>query len=406
MTRTETATKRVLLLFERMIGYQHGVLLGVQRYVQSLPVRWTCIGTDPVSSNVRDIFAEAPCDGIIGLLMRPGLSEMVGALGVPVVDTANMYAGSVLPRACVDDAAVGRAAAEHLTDRGLRQFGFIGFPGEAYSDQRQAGFAGTLRAGGFDCHVLDYRKYHSVARKGGTVNAEEEPWSELPTWASGNETLRRWAMELPKPCGVFAVNDERGLRLLDSALQGGVHVPDQLAVIGVENDELLCAYAHPPLTSIAVPAERIGYEAAALLDRLMTGEAPPVAPVLVPPIGIVTRASSDVLAIDDANLVAAVRWLRANATRRIHVGDVLRHVPISRRSLEQKFMATLGHTPNDELRRVRLAYAKTLLSTTDLAIATVARQSGFSSAERLAESFAAFQGCSPTTYRRQFQLRS
>lgn len=388
-----------MLLFERMVGYQHGVLLGLQRYVQARRLPWVYVGTDPVPSNVRDIIAQLPIDGVVALIFRREMMEAVRAIGCPAVDTGNAIAGCSIPKVGVDEQAIARLAAEHLIDRGLRHFAFLGFPGEAYSDERQAAFVAAVRAAGFECDVLDYRRYRSAE------TTPAEPWIELPTWAGGNKLLKRWAGDLPKPCGVFAANDERALRLLDSATQAGVRVPEQLAIVGVDNDELLCPYARPPLTSIALPTERIGFEAAALLDRLMAGGPPPAGSVLLPPVGVMARASSDVLALDDPDLVAAVRWLRANAVRPIRVSDVLQQVPMSRRSLEQKFVAVLGRTPHDEIRRVRLERARDLLANTDLPISGVAKRSGVANAERLAELFRAALGTTPTSYRRTFQSR-
>jgi LacI family transcriptional regulator, galactose operon repressor len=178
-------------------------------------------------------------------------------------------------------------------------------------------------------------------------------------------------------------------------------MPEQVALAGVDNDDLFCELARPPLSSVAIPAERIGYEAAALLDRLLAGARPPRQPLLLPPVRLVARQSSDVVALDDPNVAAALRVIRTNAHVALRVADIVRKVPISRRALERRFRQALHRGLGDEIRRVHVDRAKDLLAATDLPVAMVAERSGFCGSGHLCVVFRQDTGQTPTAYRRQ-----
>jgi len=180
-------------------------------------------------------------------------------------------------------------------------------------------------------------------------------------------------------------------------------VPEDVAVVGVDNDDLLCELARPSLSSVIVPAERVGYEAAALLDRLLAGNKPPRDPLLIPPPGVVSRKSSDVLAIDDPVVAQAVRFLRDSAHLPLRVSDVLRAVPVSRRALERRFQAVLGRGLAKEIRRLHVNQAKQLLANSELPMQTIAERCGFSSQYHFSRTFRKAVGTTPTAYRAEIR---
>jgi LacI family transcriptional regulator len=192
-----------------------------------------------------------------------------------------------------------------------------------------------------------------------------------------------------------------GLQVVEACRLAGLRVPDEVAVVGVDNDDLFCGLARPSLSSIIVPAERIGFEAAAVLERLLAGAKAPRNPRLIPPAGVVTRQSSDVLAGGDPDVTAAVRFIRDHGHRPISVEDVLRAVPVSRRSLERRFRALLGRGLGEEIRRAHLQRAKDLLAATALSVTEVAGQAGFAGVHYLSRVFRQETGLTPTAYRRQ-----
>jgi LacI family transcriptional regulator len=179
----------------------------------------------------------------------------------------------------------------------------------------------------------------------------------------------------------------------------------EVAIVGTDNDDLLCQMARPSLSSVANPTEKIGYEAAALLERLIGGLPPPDGPILLPPLGVVSRQSSDTLAIDDPDVVAAIRLLRARSHQPTSVVDILRALPVGRRTLERKFQKALGRGVSQEIRRIRMERARQLLVDRNRSIVEVAERAGFSSARHLSVAFRAQMGMSPTAYRDQFQAR-
>jgi LacI family transcriptional regulator len=214
-----------------------------------------------------------------------------------------------------------------------------------------------------------------------------------------------WVRTLEKPVGIMASFDPLGRQILQACRLAGVEVPDEAAVVGVDDDELLCNLAEPPLSSVAPDTHRTGYVAASLLDRLMNGEAVEPRGYFVEPIGIAVRKSSDMLAIDDHDISSALRYIRENACRGISVGDILPVVPLGRRALESRFTKLVGRSPHDEIERVRLNRVQELLRQTDLSLAAIAAKTGFAHEEYLSVLFKKRIGLPPSAYRRRHGLR-
>jgi LacI family transcriptional regulator len=286
---------------------------------------------------------------------------------------------------------VARLAFGHLVDRGLRHFGFCGLAlGEyLYMDQRRDAFRRLVEQAGYVCHTFEPRP--SRRR-----NLD---------WEAEQEQIAAWLARLPRPVGVMTCNDDRGRQVLDACRRAGVLVPDEVAVVGVDNDAILCGLADPPMTSIDVNPEQIGYEATALLDRLMrrgaTRSHPPF--LEIPPRGIVARQSSDMLAVADGEVATALRFIREHACRGIGVDDVLRHVGLSRSVLERRFKAVLRRTPKAEILRVQLERARQLLSEPFLPLEVIAERSGFGSCKYFGDAFFREIGIRPGAYRQRFQ---
>jgi LacI family transcriptional regulator len=375
------------LVFDYNLAYPRGVLRGVKRFAETRP-HWILVPLDTERLTGRALQAVRP-DALIALVISEALAEALRAPGCPVVNVASVLADEPFPRVGVNHRQVGELAARHLRERGFRHFGFVGHPNHSYSTEREAGFRRGLAPGTHSLACYHERPAPSYRQRGRLLVL--------------NEGLKRWLMALPKPAGVFACHDVWGLQVVEACRVTGLWVPEEVAVIGVDNDDLLCELARPSLSSIVVPAERIGYEAAALLERLLQGAKAPRKPHLIPPAGVVTRQSSDVLAGADAEVTAAARFIRDHAHQLLSVEDVLRAVPVSRRSLERRFRALLERGLGEEIRRVHLERAKDLLATTALSIAEVAEQSGFASVHYLSRVFRRETGITPTAHRRQFR---
>ena len=231
----------------------------------------------------------------------------------------------------------------------------------------------------------------------------ESPWHEPGAHLCELEQVRisQWLKSLPRPVGVMTSNDVRGIDVLDACRRWDLRVPEEVAVLGVDDDALLCEICSPPLSSIVPNIERIGSEAAALLERLMGGGKSGFEESFVPPLGITTRRSTDVLSVDDPPFAAAVRFIRENACHGITVGDVLETLPMSRSTLERRFRTYLGHSPQSEIRAVQLARARQLLVETDHPLHRIAELVGFDHPEYFSVLFKREAGQTPGQYRRQ-----
>jgi len=322
--------------------------------------------------------------GIIARVASVAMERHVFKAGVPCVNVSALEVkGAPFPRVMTDLQTVARMAADHLCDRGFRNFAYYGpthRSGVAYHYQ---GFVAALRSAGLDCVACRRRP----ARRRGA------------SWRVEHAQLIRWLRGLPKPVAVLTWFEECGRAVIDACREAGLLVPEEVAVLASNDDPLLCEACDPPLSGIAASSEQIGYQAAALLDRLMQGKRAPTEPILIEPTAVTARRSTDTLAIDNPALAQAVAFIRTHAAEPIRVSDVVRRAPFSRRQLEQEFQRTLSRSPAQEIRRVHLERARRLLAETDLSIPAVAAASGFNSPEHFARIFKTQCGHSPLKYR-------
>jgi LacI family transcriptional regulator len=352
-------------------------------------------------------FGEWNPDGIICQIYDDRLAKVYRATRKPVVELFANRSSSEFPRIVPDDAAVGRMAARHFLERGFRHFAYFGVPWMNWSRERERGFQDEVE-----------REFAARAATATRRNAAQSTY----TFASyGNNTGRQkggieastdrnkgaagaWLASLPRPLAVFVANDTWGFQIVQDARESGLHVPDQLAVLGVDNEDLLCEIAHPPLSSIRFGAEQVGHASVALMEELLGGASREPRDVRVPPSEVVTRQSTDVLAVEDEDVVEALRYIRAHAAAGLSVKQLLKVVSVNRRTLERRFVGVLGHTPLEEINRVRLERVKVLLQTS-LPIGEVAARSGFATPEYMATSFLRATGQTPTAFRRHHAPR-
>jgi LacI family transcriptional regulator len=329
-------------------------------------------------------------EGIIARVGNNPMAEDLLARKLPVVNVSGIELDhQSFPQVTTNMERVGAMALEHFQDRGFRQFAYFSLLGLSYVAAQQRAFIAAVNQSGHPCEV------YGVMPHGGAE----------PDWNLDAGKLQAWLRALPKPVGILTWNANSGRQLIYACEQARLHVPEEVAILSATDDDLLCEVSHIPMSAIVVAAEQIGYQAAELLDRSMRGRKVPSRPVLLPPIGVATRQSTETLAIRDAALVKAVSFIRENASRMIQVADVTRHASISRRGLERRFMQVLGRTPAAEIRRVHLERAKKLLLETDLAIPDVAEDSGFGSPEYMTYVFRAEFNQSPLKYRKHIRNR-
>ncbi len=378
---------RIGLLLPLDLDYGRAVLRGVKQYARP-EKQWRFHIGRPEVNEVRALRAWQP-SGIIAHIGRAEMVEPLKQFGVPVVNVTNVIDPAPEPRVGLDNLAVGRLAAQHLLERGLTHFAFLGYSGFPYVRDRERGFAAAVEDAGFRC----------ISRS--------DPAVVHPTgegyWGIDEEGLADWLMALPKPIGILAARDQYGLQLAELCHFKGVHVPEDVAIVGVDNDELVCEMTSPPLSSIAGAGEQTGFQAATMLEGLLKGKPAPTEPLLLPPTGLIARQSSDILKVEDTEVLAAVRFIRSRINEPLNVSDVLNELYISRSSLERKFRTILGRTPLEEIRRVRIEHVKSLLAGSDITVREIARRTGFRSAERLCTTFRATAGEAPSQYRKRFR---
>ena len=361
--------------------YTHAVHRGVVRYARR--AGWL-VDARSHHLNLGMLPAGWFADGILSFF---GPDDVFGpalrAAGLPLVNTSPYLAELGLPTVRADDRASGLVAAEHLLDRGLQHFAMVQFsPSSPTSTARRAGFEASITAAGRQVH-----------------DAVCPPLAR----AAGRQAQLKWLKDLlvrlPRPLGVFAESDLWAVELIHQSQEAGLSVPDDVAVVGVDNDDLIVDVAQVTVTSVDNDLEGVGFRAAELLDRLLWGEAPPTGPVLVPPVGVVQRQSTDILAVADRDLATALRYIHAHFTEPIQVDDVVDQTSTSRRRLQDLFRDHLGRPIAEEVRRCRLDLAKRLLRETGLKVAAVAERAGFGSGMQLHKLLAQDVGVGPAKYR-------
>jgi LacI family transcriptional regulator len=376
-------TKHVALLVETSRTFGREILAGVNRYIAEHEHWSVFVELRALDSQVPRWLASWRGDGIIARTGTAAMADAIAATGLPGVELRASKLPHKLPFVGVDNRDLGQLVAEHFIDNGFTNFAVFDLDTERYFEERRDNFRAVLASRGHACHE------HHAARQG-----------ERPTdWERQQAEIARWVASLPKPVGIMACTDQLAFWLLDACRRAGVAVPEEAAVVGVENDETLCTLASPQLSSVAFEGERIGYEAAALLERMMAGEPPPTASLLLPPRGLVVRQSSDIMAIDDLQVVAAVRYIREHACHGINVADVVKHAGLSRTLLERRMRRAIGRTPGEEIIRLRFNRVKRLLVETKLSLAAIADRCGFEHPQYMAEAFKRLFGMTPGSYR-------
>ena len=369
--------KRVLLA---PAYYDHRMHLGAARYAREanwvLDTRMGHYGTLP---------DDWEGDGILALPLpnRPDLSRYLRKARVPVVALTADCERLTAARVLMDNFHIGQLAAEHLLERGFRHLAFLKCTDYADVREREAGFAAAVKAAGQGYTRLDW---HAVAQK----NARRP----MPSW------LIRQLRRLPKPLGVMGQSDRRAYSVITACESARLAIPDQVAVVGVDNEPYTCEFAPVPITSVDANREEVAYRGAELLDQLMQGRPAPAEPIVVPPVGIFVRRSSDICSIEDPDVAKALSFIWQHYGEPIGVADVVAATSMSRCTLYRAFNHFVGRTICQELERKRVEQAQHLLLTSSDKVVRIAHQCGFPSSEQFCRTFARVTGTTPTAFRK------
>ncbi|QDU49104.1 AraC family transcriptional regulator [Gimesia panareensis] len=378
-------TPQVAIFIETSKTFGREILQGISTYSRTHGPWSVYIDEWGPETSLPDWLNGWEGDGIIARVRSRQMAERLAALNVPVVDTLQQIPSLELSGVYSNDVALARIAFEHLQDRHLRHFAFVGVERANWSLRRQQAFARQAQQQGAECEI-----YSPLSRR-----------RFAESWNGGQEDLADWLESLPKPVGLMAAHDLRALCVLDACRRRKIAVPEQVAVVGVDNDDVFCEVVDPPLTSISHQAKEIGYQAAALLDRLMRGQQTDDSTILVPPRLLIPRRSTDTVAVDDPAIAAALEFIRRNACGKISVSLIAREVNLARRSLERRFIRLVGKTPHQIISEERLRRARQLLIDTDFTLEQIATMSGFSSAAYLSVIIKQNENCTPTEFRQR-----
>ncbi|QQR35595.1 DNA-binding transcriptional regulator [Devosia oryziradicis] len=379
----------VAVIVETSNSYARGILRGIHDYAKSR--RWTLYLTEHGRHELDESFAgDWKFDGIIARIETDSMARIVTAMGVPTVDVSAARLVQGIPWVETDDEAIARLALEHLRDCGLQNFAYFGDPFYNWSIWRQQAFERLL---GRD--LLKSQIFNLPARQEPRVR-----------WWTQREAIRAWLDRLPKPVGIFACYDGCGQQLLEICRYYDIAVPGDVAIVGVDNDELLCEITTPTMSSIVPNAFRTGVYAAEILDRLLRGDKLSGRKHSIEPLGVRKRVSTDVLAVGDRHVAEAVAFIRNNARNNIGVEDLLGSIPLSRRVLEARFRKALNRTPHQEILRVRANAVREMLVETDLSLSEISAAMGIEHPEYLSVFFKKETGLTPREYRDQARARS
>ncbi len=382
---------RICLLVESSREYGRGLLRGIAAYARVHGPWFLYHAERALGDPAPPRLKEWAGDGIIARIESRHLLNEIRRLGLPTVDLLGLHSVPGIPVARPDDSQTMGLAFEHLAERGLRRVAYCGFAGIYYSDLRQGHFERRVRAAGLRPHVYVGPR---LPRGTHVATIEQESLRRL-------DELAEWIRDLPKPIGIVTCNDFRAQQVLNVCGVLGVAVPHEVAVIGVDNDELVCELCHPTLSSVRLNTHAIGYEAAALMHRMLRGERAPAERVLIESPEVVTRQSTDVLFVDDPPVASAMKLIRERACEGISVSDVFNHLKISHSTLVRRFTRVVGRSPKAEIDRVRIERAKELLGATSLPLVEIAHMAGFNHVEILCKLFRAKTGRTPGQYRKQ-----
>ncbi len=387
--RARNRQKRIAFAFPTVFAYLERVSRGILDYARQR-AQWTFTRVPEMLSPSVDWLRYWPGHGAFVLVTNEADDRIARNLSFPVVNLAGRrMADQGVPTVTVDYSATGRLAADHLLERNFRRFGFFGTRAQWFSEQRRDAFAERIRQAGYNVDVMEM----------------DDLFSSQSRWTNQEALLDKWLRRLRPPFGVFACSDLRATMANDACQRLSLRVPEDVALIGVDNDTVACELCRPTLSSVSRNDWKVGWEAAALLDRLMKGDSPPLPPPLrVPPDGVVARRSTDTLAVEDPQIAELTQYIRSHLHEAFGVERLLDRCKISRRVLETRFQECLGRSPYTYILEERVERAKKLLVDPDrFSLTKIATDCGFSELRRFRLAFHRATGMNPAEFRRNIR---
>jgi LacI family transcriptional regulator len=387
---------KVILLIDFSEEYSKSLLRGITKYSKEngpwifcrMPTFYReTIGIDGILSWAKEWGA----NGMIGQFNNGSHVNKIIRAGIPVIAEDFQERFTEVPNISGMYHETGRLGAEYFLKKGFKNFAFYGFKNIVWSRERAEGFENALKARGHAVHYFEHKKSRS-----------RELWYYRPS------SLSKWLKSLPLPVAIMACDDNQGQHITQACRHLGFRIPEQVAILGVDNDELICNLSDPPLSSISLDAEVGGYEAAGLLHKLMkkrSGMRKDFPDIKVKPIQVITRHSTDIYATNDVHISSTLRYIHQNIHGRLNVEQILLQIPLSRRSLEKRFLEITGFPVYKYIYNLRVEkFAQSLLET-DKSIYEIAMDIGLEDAKNISRTFKKIKGCTPHEYRKKFLVK-
>lgn len=384
---------KIILLSDFAEEYGKNLLRGIARYSKDngpwtfcrMPAYYRdTIGIDGILAWAK----EWKADGIIGQFYNNDEVRRFKKANIPLIAQDFKERLQNVPNITGDYKEAGRMAAEYFLKKGFRNFAFYGFRNIVWSRERAEGFKERVKEAGYDVHLYER-----------TDSRATDLWHYKPS------TLTRWLKSLPKPVALMSCDDNLGNHITEASRQIKIKIPDDIAVLGVDNDEMLCDLSDPPLSSIGLDTEKCGYEAARLMHKMIEQGPGKFEDIVVQPTQVVSRMSTDIFASSDKYIVDALKYIHENLDKNLKVNQVLKEVPMSRRSLEKRFVMTTGYPVYEYIYNKRIEKFTQKLLETDMTIFEIALDLGLSDSKNIARQFKQLKGLTPVAYRKKYMLQ-
>ncbi len=381
---------KIILLIDFAEEYSRCLLKGITKYAREHGPWVFCqmplfhretMGVNGILNWAQDWEA----DGIIGQLYNDSSVEKIVQAGIPVIAQDFKERFTEIPNITGAHHVTGHMAADYFLKKGFRHFAFYGFKHIVWSRERAEGFDERVARSGYSVHYFEHEEYSS---------------SDL--WYYKPSLLSKWLASLPKPIAILTCDDRLGLHITEACRHSGIRIPETVAVLGVDNDETLCELSDPPLSSIVQDAEKGGYDAARLMDRLIRRTTDQVHDIVVEPLQVITRQSTDIYATPDEYIASSLKYIHQNIDKNLQVNEVVRQVPLSRRSLEMRFQQVIGYPIYKYIQNLRMEKFSKKLLETDLTVFEIALDLGMNDTKNIARQFRQVKGCTPLEYRHRY----
>lgn len=381
---------KVILLLDFAEEYSKSLLKGISKFsTENGP--WTfcrmplyyreTIGMEGILDWAKDWGAH----GIIGQLYNNMDLQMVLDSGMPIIAQDFKERFEVLPNITGDYRKMGMIGADYFLKKGFKHFAFYGFNNIVWSRERAEGFEQRIRENGFEVHYFEHRKARST-----------------DIWHYKSTSLSNWLQKLPKPIALMTCDDNQALHITEACRQNKIRIPEEIAVLGVDNDVMLCELSDPPLSSVAMDIEKGGYETAKLMEHMIQHGHQSHYDIIVEATHIVTRQSTDIYATQDEYIASTLRYIHQNIEKNLQVKDVVKEIPLSRRSLEKRFLNITGYPIYKYIFNLRMEKFTQKLLETDMSVFEIAMDLGLNDSKNIARQFKQVKGCNPIAYRNKY----